>query len=201
MKKIYITIFTVLLYAAAAAQASLADFRASARLNTVEVTWTALSETNMVRHEVERSANGSSFTVIGALPAQNITTSYKYSYLDATPVEGNNYYRLRSTSRSGSVVLSDVVRMNMGRGRSNMTVLPNPVVNGTVNLQLTNIDKGKYLVQLVSSGGLRVFNRSFDHPGGSSTEIIDLPATINKGIYFLHITNGDTRFNKQILIN
>ena len=201
MKKIYIAIFALLFHTTVTAQASLAEFRASARINAVEITWSALTESNMVRHDIERSTNGSSFTSIGTLPAQNIATSYKYTFLDGSPVEGNNYYRLRSTSRSGSVVFSDIAQINMSRDRSNVMVVPNPVSNGVVNLQLKNIDKGKYTVRLISSGGQPILNRSFDHPGGSSTENIDLPATISKGLYVIHVTNGVTRFNKQIMIN
>lgn len=178
----------------------LANFKAAQRTNAIEVSWNALSESNMLRHEIERSTNGSSFTVIGNVAAQNSSVAYKYNFLDATPAKGNNYYRLRSISLSGDVTYSNILRLNMGVGKTDMIVISNPVRGGIVNLQLSNMQKGKYAINIFNTTGQRVYNQSMDLSDGSSTETINLPSNVARGTYFVQLTNGSERFNKQILV-
>ena len=178
----------------------LANFKAAQRTNAIEVSWNALSESNMLRHEIERSTNGSSFTVIGAVAAQNSSVAYKYNFLDVTPTKGNNYYRLRSTNLSGDVTYSNILRLNMGAGRTDMIVISNPVRGGIVNLQLSNMAKGKYVINVFNNVGQRVYTQSMDLSEGSSSDAINLPSNIAKGTYFLQLTNGSERFTKQILV-
>ncbi len=178
----------------------LANFKAAQRTNAIEVSWNALSESNMLRHEIERSTNGSSFTIIGAVAAQNSSVVYKYNFLDATPTKGNNYYRLRSTSLSGDVTYSNILRLNMGAGRTDMVVISNPVRGGIVNLQLSNMAKGKYAINVFNNVGQRVYTQSMDLTDGSSSEAINLPSNVAKGTYFVQLTNGSKRFTKQILV-
>lgn len=178
----------------------LANFKAAQRTNAIEVSWNALSESNMLRHEIERSTNGSSFTVIGTVAAQNSSVAYKYNFLDATPVKGNNYYRLRSVSLSGEVTYSNILRLNMGVGRTDMIVISNPIRSGLVNLQLSNMQKGKYAISIFNNAGQKVYTQLMDLMDGSSTEAINLPSNVAKGTYFVQLTNGSERFTKQILV-
>lgn len=200
MKKINILIACILFQLSAMAQAQLADLRAAKRTNSIELNWTATTESNMARHEVERSANGSSFSVVGVVNAQNNNTAYRYSFIDATPVPGLNYYRIRSTSSNGQVSFSNILNVDLTVYRPEIKVLGNPVQNGIVNLQMNNLDKGKYIITLYNSVGQQVFNYSFDHPGGNSTRIMNLPSNMSKGNLVLLMTDGVSRYNKQLTV-
>jgi hypothetical protein len=178
----------------------LANFKAAQRTNAIELTWNALSESNMALHEIQRSTNGSSFTSIGTITAQNSSVAYKYNFLDAAPTKGNNFYRLRSVSQSGEVTYSNILRLNMGAGKTDMTIISNPVRSGLVNLQLSNMTKGKYAINVFSNMGQQIANKSLDLSDGSSTELITLPSNVARGIYFVQLSNGSVRFTKQILV-
>ncbi len=178
----------------------LANFKAAQRTSAIELSWNALSESNMLRHEIERSTNGSSFTIIGSVVAQNSSVPYKYSFVDATPVKANNYYRLRSVSLSGDVTYSNILRLNMGVGKTDMTIISNPVRGGVVNLQLSNMEKGKYAINVFNNVGQAIYTQSMNLTDGSSTEVINLPSNVAKGTYFVQLTNGSARFTKQILV-
>lgn len=201
MKQIYLLVcLSVAAAGVAAQQTSLASFRASQRNTAIELNWTALAEAGMNAHYVERSSNGSEFREIGRLAAQNLTTPTQYSFVDAAPVQGDNYYRIRSVGANGMITLSGIARIDMGAVRTEIAVMPNPVRNGVVNLQLSNLQKGRYAINIYNINGQQVFTYSMDYPGGSSTEIINLPAGVGKGTHFLHLTNGITRMNKQLLL-
>jgi hypothetical protein len=179
---------------------NLSNFKVAERTNAVNLSWTAFNETNMVRHDIERSSNGSSFTSIGSVAAQNNRTSYNYNYLDATPTQGTNYYRLRSVSNTGEVSYSNILRINLGARKTDLAILSNPVVGRNVNLQLSNFNRGQYAINVFNNVGQKVFTQSMNLTGGSSTEIVSLPSGITRGNYFLQFTNGSTNITRQMLV-
>ena len=179
---------------------SLANFRASERTNAVNLNWTAFNESNMLRHDIEKSSNGAAFTVIGSVPAQNNSTTYKYDFLDATPIQGNNYYRLRSVSNTGDVTYSSILRVNLGATRTDLNIISNPVIGHNVHLQLTNFEQGKYAINVYNSGGQKVYSQPMELAGGSSTQMVSLPSNISRGNYFLQLTNGYTNVTKEIMV-
>lgn len=179
---------------------ALSDFRALQKGNAIQLSWTALYEGDVNVHEIEKSSNGSSFTNIGSLVAQNNAAPYRYVYLDATPVEGVNYYRIRTVDKQGNERFSNIIRLNDGVGRTDVRILANPVQGGVLNLQLNNINSGKYAISLYSNGGQKVLARSLDLADGSLTETINLPQNLGHGLYFLQLSNGEMRINKEVIV-
>lgn len=179
---------------------TLANFSAIHKGNAVQISWTALNEINVAVHEVEKSANGSSFTNIGTIMAQNNAAPYNYTFLDATPGQGINYYRLRTTDKKGNVTFSNILQVNNGFARTEVRVLGNPVQGGVLNLQMNNINGGQYVISLYSSSGQKVFARSLNFTDGSVTETINLPGNLGRGLYFLQFTDGETRINREIML-
>jgi hypothetical protein len=198
-------IFSTVIYDKSEAQAnhsqtSLADFQALQKGNAVQLSWTALFENNLSSHEIQKSTNGSSFASVGTVVAQNNATPFRYTFIDATPAEGNNYYRLRSLDKQGNETFSNILRVNNGFGRTEIRVLANPAQSGVLNLQMSNINSGKYAISLYSNSGQKVFARSLDLTNGSTTQTINLPQNLGRGMYFLQVTDGEMRINKEVLL-
>jgi hypothetical protein len=64
--------------------------------------WTTLSEQNNDHFEIERSADGRSFSRIGKVDAAgNSSTVQHYSYYDKAPAGGTNYYRIVQVDADG----------------------------------------------------------------------------------------------------
>jgi hypothetical protein len=137
---------------------------------------------------------------MGALVAQNSASPLKYSFIDAAPIEGVNYYRLRTTDKRGVVTYSKILEVDNGFRKTEVRVISNPVRGGVMNLQINNINSGKYYIALYSNGGQQVFAQSMNLTSGSSTETINLPQSLASGSYFLQVNNGQTRINKQVLL-
>lgn len=184
----------------AVAITTLANFDAQQKGGAVQLSWVALNERDLSRHEIQKSTNGSAFTNIGTITAQNSASTYSYTFLDATPTAGNNYYRLRSIDRKGYETVSNIIEVNQGVGKTDLRVLGNPLQAGILNLQLSNINSGKYFISLYSNAGERILARSLNLTDGSLTQTINLPGTLARGLYFLEFTNGDLRINKQVLL-
>jgi hypothetical protein len=166
--------------------------------SAIEVTFTTANETNMHSYEVEESKDGSNFTKGTTLEAKNAATN-NYNWLDANVHNGNNYYRVKAIEKNGAVKYSEVVRVNIGTKRSEFTVYPNPVKGGTINLQLTDIEKGVYTIKVVNNLGQEIANKQITHNGGSATQTISI-GNAPAGKYNMVITNGTNTVTKTVIV-
>ena len=105
--------------------------------NTINVEWKVDNENNIKQYEVEQSADGNLFTLLSVVAA-TVNGGHQASYLvtDTHPVTGYNYYRVKSVDDNGKTAYSSVVKVLMGSSKQQITVYPNPIVNGIISLQL-----------------------------------------------------------------
>jgi hypothetical protein len=80
------------------------SFAAVARDNSVELTWTTLSESNVNRFEVLRKVAGhEAFELAGMVEATNTATGSSYTFVDHDAVNGTTYeYTLETLNLDGS---------------------------------------------------------------------------------------------------
>jgi len=150
------------------------------------------NEVNMKQYEVEKSINGTQFTTMSIKPASaNSGRSAIYFVTDANPVEGYNYYRVKSMDINSTIAYSPVVKVLMGSLRQDITISPNPVADGKIHLQLMNQPGGRYGIRLLNKPGQVILSKEINHAGGSSTELIKPDYNLAHGIYQLEVTNPD----------
>ena len=111
------------------------NFTATQKANTIVLNWTTATESNNLGFDIERSADGISFTKIGfvgsAAAGGNSNTLHSYTTIDAHPLNGTNYYRLKQADWDGHTTYSTTATANMRNGTStaSLSVYPNPVAN------------------------------------------------------------------------
>jgi hypothetical protein len=163
----------------------------------VKLTWGIGVEANVSRYVVERSSNGISFSEVGSLAA---TQSSSYNWVDNIPSAGNNFYRIKSIDKDGSSLYTSIVRVALGSKLTELVIAPNPIRSHTLNLQLSNFDKGVYSINVFNGQGQKVFSSSINHTGGSATQSFQLPANIKAGMYSLQLANGLTVINRSLIV-
>ena len=178
------------------------NIKAYQKTSGVQIDWSISNDNNAASYVVERSADGSSFITGGNVNAQSSSTStINYSWYDAAPLSGNNFYRIKAVDRDGSVKYTSVMKVNISGGKPELIVSPNPVKGNVVNLQLTNVAKGTYTVSLYNISGQKIFTDQIKSEGGSSSQSLQLPSTVKAGTYNLQMNNGaDVKLNKTIVI-
>ena len=72
-----------------------------------------------------------------------------------------------------------------------MSIYPNPVRNGIINLQLTEQPPGTYGIRLLNKMGQVMLSKQINHTEGSSTETIQLDKYSPRGIYQLEVSGPD----------
>lgn len=166
--------------------------RANQKNNGVQVDWTSKTETDMLSYEVERSAFGTVFTKVNTTAAvANSSSPVSYNWFDADPVNGTNFYRVKAIDRTGNTRHSDIVSVVAGKGEPGMAVYPNPVVGSTFKVDMNNLVKGMYLLNLYNSMGQLVYSEQLQHDGTQATRTINLNGDIGKGVYQLQLSGGD----------
>lgn len=171
---------------------TLTDFRGAVTGNTNTLYWTTQQEQNNNKFVVERSLDGRSFEVIGETLTRalngNSSTPLNYSFVDASPVNGKTYYRLRIVDRNDRQAFSPIVTLLRGKGQFEIVdVRPNPTT-GNVYFNLVGSSGGTTVV-VRSMNGVEVMRKQFTQPSNFS---INMSALAN-GLYILEATdrNGE----------
>jgi hypothetical protein len=165
----------------------------------IAIEWKVDNEINMMQYNVEKSVDGNHYTTAEIVAAANKALS-NYNWLDISPSQGYNYYRIQSTDVNGKKEYSTVVKVFMGKGKGSISIYPNPVINGTINLQLTNQPAGVYGIRLFNKMGQVMISKQINHTEGSSTETIRLDKSSVRGIYQLEITKPDeNKINMNVI--
>jgi hypothetical protein len=114
------------------------NFTGSVRENGNHLEWTTLQESNVDGFFIQRSNfPGHQWTDIGFIKGiGNTTAVQQYSFLDSSPVLGNNLYRLRQVDVDGQVYFSSIVRLYAHEipFTNKLLLAPNPVKNGSLTV-------------------------------------------------------------------
>lgn len=176
---------------------SFVSVKAAQAGNNIAVEWKVANEVNTVRYEVEKSTDGRNFSKKGTVLATGANT---YNWLDENAVNGFNYYRVRSVDNNGQVKYTQVVKIQLG-GKAGISISPNPVQGGFVNILINQPLTGKYGIRLTNIAGQAVYNREVTHNGGSSSQSFVLPSALSNGVYQLEVIAPDnTRQVEKLII-
>ena len=163
---------------------SYTSITATKKSNGNEIEWKVENEINISSYEVERSTDGINFTKTGAVVADGNSL---YNWLDAYPVSGDNFYRVKSISNQGIFQFSRIVKVTAVKGKSGFTVYPNPSIDGNIGLQMNNLPAGIYTVRLVNENGQVISKKSINHAGGTATNIINGASLMISGNYQVEV--------------
>jgi hypothetical protein len=109
----------------------LSGFTAQPQVTGVQLVWTTASELHNAFFVVERSADGQQWDTLAQISGQGSSMqSNHYSWIDAAPLNGLAYYRLRQTDTDSEVSYSPVVSVTSKATAINF--FPNPVLDYVV---------------------------------------------------------------------
>ncbi|MBX9852827.1 MAG: glycoside hydrolase family 9 protein [Cytophagaceae bacterium] len=160
----------------------------------VELLWETSSEKNNDYFTIERSQNGIDFTAIGTVyGAGNSSQTLQYSYIDAAPLSGYSYYRLKQTDIDGTSHYSEIKQIQTGIS-SVWNISPVPAQNEIrlTYLPGTGIDTDIKMTDAL--GKIILSAKEFT----ANTIHINI-SNLNPGVYFLYLRNEDQTFTEKII--
>jgi len=115
----------------------LTSFEAQSVPPHIRLDWATASETANDFFAVERSADGRVFDEIGRVRGAGTTrTEQVYSFLDARPLAGSNYYRLRQVDMDGAFAYGPV-RMAEMFGADHIRLFPSPMRGNVLQVKFS----------------------------------------------------------------
>lgn len=169
---------------------------------TITVSWKAEDELNMVKYEVERSADGVSFkSIVSALPVATNGGNAVYNRIDLSPLATDNYYRIKAISLNGMVQYSAIVKVAAAKTIASIGVYPNPVEGKNANLGFTNQDKGTYKVKIFNQAGQAIYTGSITVTSSNFITTLGLPTSTAAGSYQLQVVSENgTVTTQQVMV-
>ncbi|NEM96452.1 T9SS type A sorting domain-containing protein [Pontibacter burrus] len=175
----------------------LVSFKATNQHGAARLTWTTASEKDNDRFEIERSQDGKSFAKVGEVAGNGTSsTALNYSFTDARPATGTNYYRLRQVDYDGTYTYSKTAVVTFAArkaGEPIAQVFPTMATDKvTVALQAT-VQSAEVMVMDASGKAVAQYSRVTD------TELVLPVQNLKAGMYFVTVSDGEARHTYRFL--
>jgi hypothetical protein len=175
----------------------LANFSAVAIGNQVKLNWNALTTHLNSSFEIERSANGTSFTKLGTKAAALVGDA-KYDFVDAAPLAGNNYYRIKTIDETGKVGYSKSLLVRTGSKTFALNNLFPSVTTGNLNVVISSSTPRTAQVNFVDING-RVANSQILSIGAGNNNYAFNVNQLPAGLYTVVIYSQDERLESRFI--
>ncbi len=157
---------------------------ASKNQTQVSLNWETASETNNNYFTISKSQDGKTFEKLVNINSKGDSGS-AYSTIDFSPFAGTSYYKLSQTDVDGKTEELGVKSVKLASLKEEvLSVYPNPVVNGVINIQHQNLNGLQSLV-IYDLNGKEVLKDKITFVNGSSSYKMENGLT--KGTYLLTI--------------
>jgi Secretion system C-terminal sorting domain len=165
----------------------------------VQLNWATAAEQNAREFVIERSADGVHFSALTSVAATgNSNIERKYNALDASPLNGRNFYRMQQIDLDGTKAYSNIVMINMSISNASVIVFPNPA-RGFANINLNNLPEKNNTITVFDITGKAVINQV--NVTGNTVKLNI--AALQSGTYFIKVftENGQVLQNKMNVFN
>ncbi|MEO6290257.1 MAG: T9SS type A sorting domain-containing protein [Ginsengibacter sp.] len=170
-------------------------FSATNNADNVNLKWAVENENAVDRYEIERSADGISFTSIQTIKSASTSVGAKsYSIMDNIGSISSKivYYRIKQFDQDGSYYYSKIVAVRKNNLNSAVTIYPNPV-KGNLFLNIKNSSDTKARIYVTNAVGKKVLLQNENLYDGNNSVSIEGVERLSKGVYFISINmdSGD----------
>jgi predicted esterase len=177
---------------------ALESYSASLKNGKVQVRWATSAESNNARFNIERSADGKTFTEIATIPATGNSTGKAYEWIDERPLANLSYYRLTQTDINGRKEYFQIKKiMNRSVADRSMVVAPNPFT--TELTAFVNVPHVQLVTISITDMSGRVLKTLSGKYAEGAAEIIMNTTDLPRGIYFLKIKGEDFAQTQKII--
>lgn len=162
----------------------------------VSLTWGTAMEQDVRGFSIERSADAREWRSLGTSPAMGGGThNFNYSFTDAQPLAGANYYRIRQDDLNGAATYTAIkkVLMDADAATLSLAAAPNPFSN-ELRIALNSATGGTATLQLTDMSGRVVATATLAVKAGMQSLRLPQFGGVQPGVYQLSaLLNGARR--------
>jgi hypothetical protein len=180
----------------------LTTFTARQKENAVSLNWSTSQEINNKYFQVERSADGNSnWTVLTTVNgAGNSQVINNYNAIDASPISGVNFYRLKQVDYDGNYKFSKIINVRVNGQKTSISVLSNPFHN-TLSVNFVSAAPQQVFARLFDVTGQQVAIEKWSVTSGNIRKDFSGVSNLQHGMYILTIRNnsGEILYNGKVV--
>lgn len=174
----------------------LLHFTAKANNNAAILTWATASEENNAYFDVQRSTDGINFETIGQVEGAGTTYDVQeYTFIDESPVNGINYYRLRQVDIDGQFEFHKIEVVTINGLKNGVVIVPTQVCNQFDVVFGETID-ATVEMNIVSVNGQTVKSEVININGNHQTINV---SELNVGVYLIRMNVNNTIVTKRFV--
>ncbi|MCG7858049.1 T9SS type A sorting domain-containing protein [Flavihumibacter sediminis] len=180
----------------------LGSFTARQSGDKVIANWDTEREENIDHFLLERSVDNRSYETVANIPSKGNGNGNKYVAIDPQPLSGKSYYRLKWIEKDGQVGYSAFVPINFNQPNTQfLKVYPNPVFESTYYIELGSYNStDKVSIALTDISGRIIQTNSSPMVNGRRI-IMQKPAGLISGQYYIVVEINGKQYTKAILVN
>lgn len=161
------------------------------------IEWATSGEIDNDYFDIERSANGITFSKIGTVKGSGNTSIQKtYQYTDEQPLAGTNYYRIKQVDTNLDFIYSGIVSVPITEPVIGISLSPNPATN-LLLVKINGMEADEIDLNLMDQHGKIYKSISLKCKKGENNftfNIEDLP----KGLYYINLLGKNSQSVKFI---
>lgn len=155
--------------------------------------WQTATEQNNKEFQIERRTDGTNFEKIGIVESKNNIAGSSYTYVDAYPLSGNNYYRLKSVDIDEKYSYSNIVEITFNLALNQVIIFPNPAKD-ILKIQ-SNLKGEKLYITITDLAGRKILQTA-----RQNNPLLEIPAyNLKAGFYLLKVSDGVNFVSKKII--
>ncbi len=162
---------------------------------SVSLAWHTAQEINSAYFDVERSMDALHYHLIGKV---NSSIATLYTYTDADPLVGLNYYRLKHVDIDGHFVYTPSRLVQFDELNRGLKYYPNPG-KGLLNIELTGAMKNEDKIINISNTSGIVIDQLRIKGGNASVIQVDMRQH-RRGIYLIQIITSSASSIHKVLL-
>lgn len=162
--------------------------------NEIVLSSTLRADHSLQNVAIEKSGNGSSFSVIGVL---DVTGKTSVQYTDINKNNMGGYYRLRLNSRNGNVGYSSVLYIKSVETTNKMTVYPSIVTNHT-NISFTSSKANIAKISVYDQSGKILMKKDISAQAGTTIFSLNGLSQFSAGHYYVVLTSEGKNYTQKI---
>ena len=170
-------------------------FEAASKNKLTILEWSTFSEFNFDYFEIQRAIGSTDFKPIGEIEGagEDVETIQEYEFIDEKPLNGINYYRLKSIDLDGTFEYSDIQAVKHAFD-SRFDIYPNPSDGTSLNVLMDEVQEG-YQIVVYDNMGLQVY----ENPIKGHDEAYAMP-NLKSGVYTIKLLGrGDNPVQKLVV--
>jgi len=177
----------------------LISFNGLVQHNAVQLNWELRTNSLYDKITVEKSNSGKGFVPVAEFAVNGSGINEKMSYRDPVNIQGNTFYRLKTTDQQGKVYYSQVIVMKFNaQAVSGFRVYPNIVSSGaSINLTATHKEQASLMITDFSGRVLK--QQQFQVQSGSNSLSVSGMEAWAAGQYVVVLQVGGEKYAQQIM--